>query len=187
MVLENSIVSTSVSGLVGFNGNPANGGDIRVTADNLVLATGFVQANTAASNASGGNVTLAVGNLLPSGNILRVGGQTAYGFTPHVFGYNVIQAAAPTGVSGDIRISAPTLDLAGALSGLTARMVDSGGLGRSPCQASAGSAFVQTGRGGFAPSARDLLAPVSPMPAGLEKTTGTPAAFGGLRVECDQR
>lgn len=187
MVLENSIVSTSVSGLVGFNGNPANGGDIRVTADNLVLATGFIQANTAASNASGGNVTLAVGNLLPSGNILHVGGQTAYGFTPHVFGYNVIQAAAPTGVSGDIRISAPTLDLAGALSGLTARMVDSGGLGRSPCQASAGSAFVQTGRGGFAPSARDLLAPVSPMPAGLEKTTGTPAAFGGLRVECDQR
>ncbi len=163
MVLDNSIVSTSVRGLLGFNGNPANGGDIHVQADNLLLKTGFIQANTAASHASGGNVSLTVKNLVPSGNTLFLGGQTVYRFAPYVFGFNVIQAAAPTGISGDIRISAPTLDLAGALGGLETKRVDSGGLGRSPCQASAGSSFVQTGRGGFAPSARDLLGPLSSM------------------------
>lgn len=184
MVLDKSIVSTSVTGLVGFNGNPANGGNINVTVDNLLLMNGFIQANTAASNASGGNVSLAINNLVPSGNTLYLGGQTAYSFRPYVFGYNVIQAAAPTGISGNIQISSPTLDLAGALSGLKTERVDTGGLGRSPCQAAAGSSFVQAGRGGFAPSARSLLGPSSaPMP--VRPAVSSPALpLARLQVEC---
>ncbi|MEN9356921.1 MAG: hypothetical protein RL695_1092, partial [Pseudomonadota bacterium] len=187
MVLDNSMVSTSVTGLVGFNGNPANGGDIHVMADTLLLQSGFIQANTAASNASGGNVTLALKNLVPSGNTLYLGGQTAYGFVPYVFGFNVIQAAAPTGLSGTIQISSPTLDLAGALSGLKASMVDSGGLGRSPCQAAAGSSFVQAGRGGFAPSARELMGPESLNMPGALPDLSKPLALERIKVECDQR
>ncbi len=191
MVLDNSIVSTSVRGLVGFNGNPANGGDIHVQTDNLLLQTGFIQANTAASNASGGNVTLSVKNLVPSGNTLFLGGETAYRFTPYIFGFNAIQAAAPTGVSGVIKISAPTLDLAGALSGLKVKQVDPGGLGRSPCQASAGSSFVQTGRGGFAPSTRDLLGPqpASKPSPGESAQPGTRKAplLSQATMECDQQ
>jgi filamentous hemagglutinin family protein len=189
MMLDNSIVSTSVSGLAGFNGNPANGGDIRVAADNLVLTTGFIQANTAASNASGGNVSLELKNLVSSGNALFLGGQMVHRFTPYIFGYNVIQAAAPTGVSGAIQISSPVLDLAGALSGLKAKRVDTGGLGRSPCQAVVGSTFVQAGRGGFAPSARELLGPESPAtPSAMQlEASEQLLAPGRFNVECDQR
>ena len=87
---------------------------------------------------------------------------------------------------GTIHISSPTLDLAGALSGPKAKRVDSGGLGRSPCQAAAGSSFVQTGRGGFAPSARELLGPASPNMTGAELVTSKPIALGRINVECDQ-
>lgn len=191
MILDKSVVSTSVYGTIGFNGNPASGGDIRVTTDNLLLKTGFIQANTAASNASGGNVVLTIRNLVPSGNTLFVGGQTAQVFRPDVFGFNVIQAAAPTGLSGVIQISAPTLDLAGVLSGLDAKRIDSGGLGRSPCQASEGSSFVQLGRGGFAPSARGLLGPqaTKKSPAGqtTQKHTDKPIILSQVSMECSHQ
>ncbi|KFB70547.1 MAG: hypothetical protein AW09_004350 [Candidatus Accumulibacter phosphatis] len=62
------------------------------------MNTGFIQANTAARNASGGNVQI------------------------------------------DVQAS--------------------GGLGHNPCRITGGSSLVQTGRGGLAPFARDLLGPL---------------------------
>ncbi|MBK7900744.1 MAG: filamentous hemagglutinin N-terminal domain-containing protein [Azonexus sp.] len=151
VVLENSQITTSVAGLTG------NGGDITIDALGLVLNTGFIQANTAALAASGGDVNINVQWLVPSGNSLFVGGSTPYTFVPGVFGFNVIQAAAPDGVSGVIAVTAPVLDLSGSLTGLAGQAIGTGDLGRSPCRLGAGSSLVQTGRGGFAPSARDFL------------------------------
>ncbi len=159
VVLENSQITTSVAGLTG------NGGDISIDALGLVLNTGFIQANTAAANASGGDVNIAVQWLVPSGNSLFVGGSTAYSFMPGVFGFNVIQAAAPTGVSGVIDVTAPVLDISGSLAGLSARGIHTGELGRSPCRLGSGSSLAQAGRGGFAPSARDALGSELAIPA----------------------
>ena len=151
MTLDNSQITTSVAGLTG------NGGDIHVSADTLMMNTGFIQANTAAANAAGGLVGIDVQMLVPSGSSLFVGGQTPYSFQSGVFGLNVIQAAAPTGVSGTIQMTSPALDIAGSLNGLNAQVINTGGLGRSPCQITGGSSLAQSGRGGLAPSAVGLL------------------------------
>ena len=154
IVLRNSQVATSVTGR--FNGN---GGNIDVHTGALVLDTGFVQANTVADRASGGNVAIDAQTLIPSGNTLFVGGQQPFAFQSGVFGFNVIQAAAPTGVSGTVQITTPVLDVSGALTGLNAKVIDTGGLGRNPCRIEGSSSLVQAGRGGFVPSARGLLGP----------------------------
>ena len=149
--LQNSQITTSVLGLTG------NGGDILINADVLLLDTGFIQANTGAANARGGRVNLNLQNLVTSGNSLLVGGSVQNVFQPGVFGYNVIQAAAPSGLSGAVQITTPALDVSGSLSGLSAQVLDTGGLGRNPCQVTRGSSLAQTGHGGLSVSARGLL------------------------------
>jgi hypothetical protein len=149
--LHNAQITTSVAGLSG------NGGDINVRANALAMDTGFIQANTAAANESGGKVNIDVDALVPSGSTLFVGGATPFTFAPGVFGFNVIQAAAPTGVSGTIQISTPVLDISGSISALTAKFLDSGGLARSPCAILGGSSLSQVGRGGLPLRAGDLL------------------------------
>lgn len=144
-------ITTSVAGQRG------NGGDIEIHADTLVLDTGFVQANTAADRAAGGDVRIDVRTLLPSGNALVVGGDAPYVFDPAQRRLNVIQAAAPTGVSGSIAISTPALDVSGSLALLNTQMLSGGELARSPCQGGSRGSLTQAGRGGFAPSARDFL------------------------------
>ena len=151
MTLDNSQITTSVKGLAG------DGGDITISANTLFMNTGFIQANTAATNAAGGRVGMDVQMLVPSGSSLFVGGQTPYTFQPGVFGFNVIQAAAPTGISGTIQMTSPALNISGSLNGLNTQVMDTGGLGRSPCQITGGSSLAQSGRGGLAPSALGLL------------------------------
>ena len=151
LVLDNSVLTTSVFGSQG------NGGDIDVKAGVALLRTGFIQANTAAARASGGLVRVDVRSLVASGNSLFVGGDRPLQFKPGVFGLNVIQAAAPDGVSGAIAITSPVLDLSGSLSALDARPIDSGGLGRNPCQTLDGSSLAAGGRGGLPGSTRGLL------------------------------
>jgi len=149
--LDNSQIATSVLGLTG------NGGNIASNANALVLNTGFIQANTAAANAIGGTVSIATQNLVPSGNTLFLGGSTSYPYQPGVFGFNVIQAAAPTGVSGAVQTTTPVLDVSGSLGGFYVQVIDTGGLSRSPCQTTEGSSLAQSGRGGLPPSASGLL------------------------------
>ena len=151
MTMDNSYITTSVKGLTG------NGGNINISASTLLMNTGFIQANTAAPDAKGGMVDMNVQMLVPIGGSLFVGGQTPYTFQPGVFGFNVIQAAAPTGVSGTVQMTSPALDISGSLNGLSTQVIDAGGLWRSPCHITGGSSLVQSGRGGLAPSALGLL------------------------------
>jgi len=158
MVLDNSWITTSVLGASG------NGGDIAVKSDVLVMNTGFIQANTAALAASGGNVSVDVGALIPSGNTLTLGSRSGHTFAQEVFGYNVIEAAAPDGISGNVQVSSPALDLAGALGGLSTAMIDFGALGKDPCRVGAGSSLTPVGRGGLPPTAGGLIRPEPRVP-----------------------
>jgi filamentous hemagglutinin family protein len=175
LVLRNSLITTSVLGSTG------NGGDIAINTRALALDSGFIQANTVAANAAGGNINIDVGSLLPSGNILFVGGQTPYEFQSGLANFNVIQAAAPTGINGAINISSPALDISGSLVGLNTGMIEIGGLGRNPCQTTAGSSLVQVGRGGFPPAARNLLGidALAPPPPRLD-----PLSLHSVRQDC---
>lgn len=146
VVLDDGRITTSATGSAGAGGN------IRITAPVLALNTGFVQANATAAGASGGNITLDVRALLPSHESLQVGGDTVAVFEAGRIGGNVIQAVAPTGVSGTIQIASPALDITGALKGVAAEALPNAPLGKSPCQRTGGSSLALAGRGGLPPS-----------------------------------
>jgi hypothetical protein len=177
VTLRQSQITTSVSGTTG------NGGDIDISTHALALDRGFIQANTAASGASGGLVRIQVDSLVASGNTLLVGGNTAFTFRPDVPGFNVIQAAAPTGISGVVDVTSPVLDVTGSLRVLRGEVIDAGGLGRSLCQASGGSTLAQAGRGGLVSPSRGLLRAEREGPASVAAVPpadvpGRPVFFG---------
>jgi hypothetical protein len=149
--LTGSALSTSVFGFAG------DGGNIDITVPVLVMNGGFIQANTAAANASGGTVSINVQTLLPSGNAVFIGGSSALAFQRGVSAINVIQAAAPTGVSGTVNVSTPALDLSGTLAALDLSAVPATGPARNLCQARGGSSFVEAGRGALPASGRGML------------------------------
>lgn len=148
--LLDSAITTSVSGQSG------NGGDIAIAANGLILDSGFIQANTAASGASGGKVTINTSALIPSGSSLFVGGNTPFQYQPFS-GLNVIQAAAPDGVNGTINAATPQLNLNAMLTNLTIESFDSNVLNRDMCEVSESSSLMQSGKGAQPLRARDFL------------------------------
>lgn len=180
LVLRNALLTTSVNGLAG------NGGDISVRAGALAFDTGFIQANTAARGAAGGNIFIDVPNLLASGNNLRVGGNVQNSFRSNVFADNIIQAAAPDGVNGEINISAPALDISGNLAALATPVLDAGSLGRNPCQTTSGSSLSWVGRGGLPASAREPLRvePAATIGAAANVSRPTPIRLAALHGDC---
>ena len=143
--LQNARVTTSVEGLA--NGN---GGDIAISGNALLMESGFVQANTAAARARGGDVQVAVGLLVPNGSNVFLGGSRIEDFRAGVAGYNVIQAAAPEGLSGTLNVTLPQLSLSGSLAGLQTPRVDFGPLGRDLCDVGEASSLGVQGRGALA-------------------------------------
>ena len=148
--IQNSAITTSVYGQSG------NGGDIAITANGLILDSGFVQANTAASGASGGKVDIETLALIPSGSSLFIGGNSPFQFQPFS-GLNVIQAAAPDGVSGTISTVTPQLNLNAMMTNLSIESFDSNALNRDMCEVSDSSSLLQSGRGAQPMRAKDLL------------------------------
>ena len=142
--LENSGLITSVLGTEATG----DGGDILVQTELLVMDKGFIQANTAAAGARGGNVRIDVAAVVPVGGRLMVGGDRPLEFIPEENRVNVIQAAAPDGVSGNVAVTSQ-IDLAAALALLERRLLDAVGLGRGPCDRVGGSSLGLSGRGGL--------------------------------------
>ena len=147
--LQDSEITTSVRGVTG------NGGNITIGANALVMETALIQANTAALGGSGGDINLNLKALLPSGNMLILGGSQPIVWQPGTFGLNVIQAAAPSGLSGQIQSTAPQLNLSGVLANLGSPQFDSGFLNQAYCSLGAGSSLVRVGKGGLPPKGRD--------------------------------
>jgi hypothetical protein len=148
--LQDSEISTSVLGLQG------NGGNISISSNYLIMDSGFIQANTAARGASGGTVNVDVGTIIPSGSLLFVGGNSPYRFQPYS-GINVIQAAAPDGVKGQVNITTPQLNLSGTLASLILQSFDQNALSRDLCAIGTSSSLSQAGKGSLRRRAKDAL------------------------------
>jgi filamentous hemagglutinin family protein len=148
--LDNSQITTSVLGTLG------NGGNIQINVPVILMNTAAIQANTTAVRASGGAINIEAGAIIPSFESIILGGNLQ-NFDSALAGLNLIQAAAPDGVSGELNVTAPTLDLGNALLGLTGRPSAPPALGRGLCGPSHGSSFAISGRGGVAPTAYDPL------------------------------
>jgi filamentous hemagglutinin family protein len=150
--LHNTMVTTSVDGAQG-----GDGGNIGIAGRALVLQSGFVQANTVASQASGGTVTIAVPLLVPDGSKVFIGGNRIAQFRADTPGYNVIQAAAPNGLAGTLDVTTPELNLSGQLAALSTARIDFGLLGRDMCQAGFDSSLTPLGRGALPETAAEPL------------------------------
>ncbi|MFM8331811.1 MAG: filamentous hemagglutinin N-terminal domain-containing protein, partial [Candidatus Methylumidiphilus sp.] len=141
--LKDSQITTSVLGQT--NGN---GGDITLAGGYLVMQTGFIQANTAAPRATGGNIHLRVDGLIPSGGSLLLGGDEIVESARGQFGRNIIQAAAPNGIGGILDLGGLQLDLNSAISKLHTAPLDVSSLLPDYCRLGVGSSFTRAGRGG---------------------------------------
>ena len=142
MQLRDSQITTSVTGTQG------DGGNITISAPVLVLDTGFIQANTAATNAEGGDIDLTLRQLVTNGAQLTLGGKLPASFTVNS-GENVVQAAAPDGIDGAIEVSAPQLNITGGLIRLSVPTLTIERLGQDPCSAVIrGNTLKNLGRGG---------------------------------------
>ncbi|MBL8343904.1 MAG: filamentous hemagglutinin N-terminal domain-containing protein [Rubrivivax sp.] len=160
VLLKDSAITTSVAGTT--NGN---GGDITLTGDWLAMASGFVQANTTAPRARGGNVTVNVGLLVPDGSNVFVGGSRIAEVRLGAPGYNVIQAAAPEGLAGQLDLTRPDLNLSSSLVGLLVPVIDFGLIGRDICAAGTDSTFTVLGGGALpAPASAPLRIRPTPTP-----------------------
>jgi filamentous hemagglutinin family protein len=155
LMLDRSSITTSA-------GPSGNGGDISIHTGALVMNGGFIQANTEGVGARGGNVAIDVRTFVPSGSVVLIGGATPLVFQPNS-ALNVIQAAAPTGVSGAIEVSTPVTDISGSLHRLSTEVVTFGRLGKDLCRVGASSSLTPLGRGGMRATASGLLRPEGPI------------------------
>jgi len=174
IVLDRSQITTSVTGLTS-----GNAGSINIAAKTLLMSNGFIQANTAAPLATGGTISISAEALVPSYGTLLVGGNKPYGFDGVTAGFNVIQAASPTGVSGNISITSPNLDMAGKLTGLKVSLLETGGFSKNPCASAGKSSFSQTGRGGLPTSSFGALSSENTIVAGM-RMPGAPESLAAL-------
>lgn len=153
LIVDNSLVTTSVLGPQG------NGGPIQLQTRALVMDSGFIQANTAAAQAKGGDIDLRLGNFVFPNDSLVVGGQEHHEFVAHS-GINVIQAAAPTGVSGAIDIQVPSLHPSSNLLTINTDYRQLKELQPNPCQMPHGeapSSLIFAGRGALPRSEQQAL------------------------------
>ena len=156
LLLDHSRLTTSVTGT--SNGD---GGPISIDSPVIVLNSGFVQANTAVAGARGGDVSINVaapGMLIASRQQLISGGQPVR-YSAASDGPNVIQAARPDGVNGDLRIASPQIDLSASLATLPTPRLDFNALGTDVCRVGDGSSLTPVGRGGLRPSDSERVRP----------------------------
>lgn len=161
--LDDSRITTSAEGVAG------NGGDILIAPEQLILEGGFIQANTAAPNARGGDIRIDSAALIASLDAVEIGGLDRQRFVPGS-GLNVIQAAAPLGVQGDIRLSSPDFDITATLVPLRTPFQHRSAILDQLCQLADNentSSLVEEGRGGLPPDAGTTL----------------PGSLGGSRLD----
>jgi len=127
-------------------------------------------------------VTIDAQALLPSFGSYLLGGP-AIAFDPAAMGLNLVQAAAPDGVNGELNVTVPTLDLGNALLRLPGQVVPTVTLGRGLCGTTKGSSLVFAGRGGVAATAYDLLW-VDDEPSWLRADASTSAPSAADLVAC---
>lgn len=132
LLLRSAQVTTSVAGETG------NGGDIVLDLDGLVMDNGFIQANTAAQGGQGGAISVDAPALIaPDHHELVTGGDQRheFGVDPRI---DVIQAAAPDGVSGEIRLTHPSIDISATLATVSTGYAAAQRVEQNPCEVGGG-------------------------------------------------
>ncbi len=134
--LDDGLITTSVEGLTG------DGGDILISgmqdgepADFLIMRHGFIQANTAAPGAAGGDIGLRVRRIIDdrSGGALVVDALDRMDYHADA-PRSVIQAAAPGGTKGEINVSdASLLDISGSIIPMRSQPAQPIALSTDPC------------------------------------------------------
>ncbi len=151
--MRQSFIGTNLTGIRG------DGGNINVNTSTLILNGGFIQANSAAKDGRGGNVAVTSKRSLFSSDQLVLGTDVAHVFEQES-NTNVIQAAAPQGNSGSVRVSQVGLYLAGQLNKIDTIFASNRPIADDPCTVGRGaevSSLVQLGNGGLAPNASDTV------------------------------
>ncbi|MBF0572711.1 MAG: filamentous hemagglutinin N-terminal domain-containing protein, partial [Desulfamplus sp.] len=153
--LYNGLIITSV-----FEEN-GNGGDITINgideedskAEFLIMKGGFIKANTEGKDASGGEISINVNNIITDQNQnFKLGGNEIIVFEPDM-NMNVIQAAAPNGNKGEINISGVTLDIGSSMANIPNKFSNEIDLATDPCKTIAtshASSLIYKSREGFA-------------------------------------
>ena len=158
LVLKNAQLTTSVEGISG------DGGNINVESETLTMNSGFIQANTSAQGGRGGDINVSARQFIASQGVVEIGGQERLSFTADS-GVNVIQAAAPDGVSGQVSVSNVELNIAGQLKPIQSSFSSRQKISGNPCRVARGqalSSLVVAGKGGLPVNAsEDLMLPVS--------------------------
>ena len=150
--LHNAQITTSV---LQPSGN--NGGNITIKDTNyLLMNTGFIQANTEGAAASAGKIAIDVVALVPSNETLISDEKNIIPFAKDSM-INVIQTAAPNGLSGSTSFTPPQLNLSGLLTNLVIEDFDSRTLNRNMCTVEEGSSLLPSGKGGMRLRAKDFL------------------------------
>jgi hypothetical protein len=160
-VMGRDLIDLDDSGfLTSVRGEKSNGGNIRVTAKTLIMETGVIQAN--AKGGSGGDVDLNLQSLIASGNLLTLGGKQV-NWKPFEFGLNIIQAASDSGVSGNINVTAPEIDISGAISALDTRALVKLDVNNNPCTGNSNNAssLSRKGKGGLPSNEKNSFSPTS--------------------------
>lgn len=146
-ILTEGQITTSVEESNGDGGNITIQGNYeKEIADHLVMKRGFIQANTVADDAEGGDILLDVKGILfdRSGDGLTIDAVERLDFdeNPH---QSVIQAAAPNGTQGEIVYDDTSLlDISGAVVDITPRKQNIMPIYDDPClisETSKGSAL----------------------------------------------
>jgi hypothetical protein len=147
--LQRSSITTSVASSTG------NGGDITMTSPAMVLDNGMIQANAYSGN--GGDVIVNVDSLIASQNQLIKGGAQPIKWNSNVPGLNVIQAASQFGLSGNVHVTSPQLNLSGVLIGLNTVFFGRELLSQDYCNVGTGSSLTVRGQGVLPSKSSDLL------------------------------
>lgn len=147
--LQRSSITTSVASSTG------NGGDITMTSPAMVLDNGMIQAN--AYSGHGGNVLVNVDSLIASENQLIKGGAQPIKWNSNLPGLNVIQAASQFGLSGNVHVTSPQLNLSGVLIGLNTVFFGRELLSQDYCNVGTGSSLTVRGQGVLPSKSSDLL------------------------------
>jgi len=147
--ISSGILDTSNASILSTTTSPvADGGNITVEADVLILEETVIQANAISGN--GGTITIDSDAVIPFGNQLET--QSIERLLADDVTGNVIQAVAESGVSIPPAINAPETDISAAIAELNADPGAAPTVASNPCAGfveGAPSSLVEFGRGGL--------------------------------------
>ena len=146
--MHNSTFETSVN-----EGN-SKGGNMDAAAKVLVMDSALIQAN--ADGGFGGNIKMTVQALIPSSNLLLLGGARfdRVAFEPS---FNLIQAASRARLDGQLSVTSPQLNLSGLIANLGHPQFNTDMISPDYCGLGLGSSLTRQGAGGLHSKGGDML------------------------------